>query len=103
MSKSNVQTGDGLRQPRDQFISQKTVGKKAKFPKTAHFPGTGPKGKCCITCEHYVSREGKGNVKVCDKWAQLMNVSIYEAASVDPHTAACKYYEANKPFAPDDA
>jgi len=89
---ANVDTGDGLRQSRAEFIGQKSVGVKRKFAKTAHFPGTGPKGARCMTCEFHLQHPSK-NIFYCSEWVRLTNGHTKDATAVNTNTPACEYYK----------
>ena len=63
----------------------------------AHFGGTGPRGKTCRECLHWLFNgylSGKSVLKManCGKFTKLMNGRI---GGVIPHdAAACKYFTA---------
>ncbi|TPN26602.1 hypothetical protein FKO01_25340 [Mesorhizobium sp. B2-3-3] len=53
---------DVLTVPRDK-IARSIVG-------MAHFAGTGPAGKTCSGCDHWLTQEGK-KILICDKYRSL--------------------------------
>jgi hypothetical protein len=60
----------------------------------AHFPGTGPTGTDCRTCQFRALRGGAKNI--CTKYAQLMRISEAKAPPIQPGTQSCRYYEKKK-------
>lgn len=62
------------------------INKTAKWPETAHFPGTGPPGMTCNDCWHI---DGKNR---CEQAARLRAVPIEKVNPIYRHTAACKYF-----------
>lgn len=58
----------------------------------AHFAGTGPAGKKCKDCAHFM-RSGAGNKPApCRKYKQLSEWDKVDR-KVPMSTAACKYFE----------
>lgn len=72
------------------------VGGKNKLGSYAHFPGTGPEGATCATCEF--ARRDRTRL-YCDKWTQLMrqnDASIVHGSPINGNARACKYFEDRK-------
>ena len=62
------------------------INKIAKWPKTAHFPGTGPPMMTCNDCRHL---DGKNR---CEMAAHLRAISVEKIKPIYRHTVACKYF-----------
>ena len=60
---------------------------------TAHFPGSGPPGLTCRTCQHLTVMTGGAR---CKKWGELMHVQTKKIPSISRLTPACKYFEARE-------
>ena len=80
----------------------KSIGKPRQHGAYAYFPGTGPKGAACKSCDHcnwdvsrYAGSAGRQKA-YCAKWVELRSphdkLSIQKVPAIDPSTAACKYY-----------
>lgn len=58
----------------------------------AHWAGTGPAGKFCGECEHYVNlARGRGTSTRCEKYRQMMG--FWGTKKLPEVTRACKYFE----------
>ncbi len=70
----------------------------AKWGAYAHFPGTGPEGKMCQTCDLVTTTGEKHKFRYyCLKYKQLLGVKRFKITeAIQPHTAACKYYKEKK-------
>ena len=76
-------------------MSVTNVGGVARHGAYAHFPGTGPKFRCCMHCTHFVKKEIKAPTDEgrCRKYAEIMGVPVRKAGWIRGYSAACKYYE----------
>jgi hypothetical protein len=75
--------GDYLTKP-EGSISRQTI-----VPGMAHFPGTGPKDKCCRDCKHFAG--DKLTSAQCNEYLRLMgrNARTYK---LDPATRSCSHF-----------
>lgn len=63
-------------------------------PTYAHFPGGGPSGATCMTCEHRGAKEHQGrSIHWCGKAARFTDTKPSQMGRLNPHSAACKYWE----------
>lgn len=69
----------------------KTPGGPAAHGGYAHFPGTGPEGESCASCDH---RRGT-KVFTCQMWVRIMSRGRgrIKAPPIDGAALACKYWE----------
>jgi hypothetical protein len=63
------------------------------IPGMAHWSGSGPAGKTCGGCAHFISiSRGLGSSTRCQKYSTLMDGKV-GAKKLPADTAACKYFE----------
>ena len=78
--------------------------KPAAYPNTAHFPGTGPAGTTCVSCQWFEKVTKTRNLLqpgTCRKWGHLM-AHGGQRPTPEPiagATPSCKYYIERKPKA----
>lgn len=60
----------------------------------AHFPGTGPAGKTCMSCAYRTKRD-KGKKEWCAKNREILG---RWTNPIITSSAACKYYERSESF-----
>jgi hypothetical protein len=71
----------------------------------AHFPGTGPKGTKCFTCNFLIKSKSLKNKKypsgtkdsICRKWIIITKKSEKEALPIISDSESCKFYEERGP------
>lgn len=62
-------------------------------PGMAHWAGSGPAGKFCGGCAHFMSvSRGLGSSTRCGKYSQMMDGRT-GSKKLPPETASCKYFE----------
>lgn len=69
------------------------TGSPSKHLNCAHFPGTGPTGKTCFSCQFLEIEKGykvPKNMAPCLKFKELTEKM---GQKIPAKTAACKYYE----------
>lgn len=63
-----------------------------KFQSYAHFPGTGPAGETCNSCQHVRMRQaGAKKLAICSEFKRLK--PGVAASAIDHRAAACRYWQ----------
>lgn len=85
----------------------KNINKTAQHGAYAWFPGTGPEGRTCRTCEHVWCKQGDPRGRnaagfqhvwgVCGKYAALKGERVPACPKIKLNSAACREYEPGWP------